>query len=196
MSTVEELTVRFAPVEGMDAETGVMNCGSADAFEEAIRVFYDTALSRALDIERFAKEGDLRSYTVRVHALKHAARLIGAISLSDDAFHLEEAGRNEDTAEIHAKTPKLLSDYRALHGSLTPVCGETGEDEKPEISGNDLEELYVMIRQCADDFDLDGLDGIVRRADMFRMPADERDRWLKVRSAITDADWNALEELL
>ena len=93
-----------------------------------------------------AEEGekkDIKNYTVKVHALKSAARLVGALDLSADAKHLEESGDNNDVHEIEQKTPKLLAKYRAYKPVLAKVFGGGEEDESlPEISLDDLHEMY------------------------------------------------------
>ena len=60
---------------------------------KTIRAFYDDITKNADEIERLLADDDYENYTIKVHALKSAARLIGATALSKDAAKLEEYGK-------------------------------------------------------------------------------------------------------
>ncbi|MBR0163289.1 MAG: response regulator [Lachnospiraceae bacterium] len=57
-----------------------------------LRRFYDTIEDNAAEIERFYEEEDYENYTIKVHALKSSALLIGEEALSKDAAYLEACG--------------------------------------------------------------------------------------------------------
>lgn len=78
---------------------GLKNCGSAEGYEAALRLFAETAGGRADEIEGYLSDADWDNYTIKVHALKSSLRLIGAGALSDDAAHLEALGNVARHAE-------------------------------------------------------------------------------------------------
>ncbi len=71
------------------------------------------------EIEEYWKKKDWENYTIKVHALRSSAKLIGASSLAGQAEILEKAGHNSDTEVIFQNTERLLNDYRALKGELS-----------------------------------------------------------------------------
>ena len=80
-------------------ETGILKYAEAKRYledEELIRVslkeFYDGIKENADAIERFLQSEDYDNYTIKVHALKSSARLIGADELSENARILEDLG--------------------------------------------------------------------------------------------------------
>ncbi|MBO4781283.1 MAG: hypothetical protein J5522_02715 [Lachnospiraceae bacterium] len=64
---------------------------------------------------------DYAAYTVQLHDLTGAARLIGAFDLSKRAEILENAGREENADRIKADTEKVLKEYKRLYDGLFKV---------------------------------------------------------------------------
>lgn len=187
----------YKNIPGIDYNAAVTNCGSEDTFIQALEIFYNTLDKKADDIEKFEREKDIKNYTVLVHALKSAARLVGALNLSADAKYLEECGDKNDIHEIETKTPALLSQYRGYKEVLSKVFGKNEPDMSlPEISMEDLHEMYSLIKGFAADFDLDNIDKMIDEAKNFRIPESERDRFEQIKECVTAADWSTLESLL
>ena len=87
-------------LSGIDPAVGLKNTGSEETYLEAAKEFYSSIGDDAEQISRFCKERDWHNYTVKVHALKSKALLIGATLLAEEARLLETAGRNEDADYI------------------------------------------------------------------------------------------------
>lgn len=195
--TGEDEYAKYKNIPGIDFEAAVTNCGTEDTFIQALEIFYNSLDKKADEIETYEREKDIKNYTVKVHALKSAARLVGALELSADAKHLEESGDNNDVHEIETKTPKLLAKYRAYKPVLAKVFGGGEEDMSlPEISVEDLHEMYSLIKGFAADFDLDNIDRMMEESKNFRIPESEREKFEKIKECVTNADWGSLEELL
>ncbi|MBQ9419666.1 MAG: response regulator, partial [Synergistaceae bacterium] len=176
---------KYKSLDGIDFDAAVTNCGSEDTFVQALEIFYNTLDKKADEIETFEREHDIKNYTVKVHALKSAARLVGALELSADAKYLEECGDKNDEHEIETKTPALLKKYRAYKGVLAKVFGAEEEDtSKPEIPVADLHEMYSLIKGFAADFDLDNIDRMMEEVKNFRIPEAERDRFEKIKECV------------
>ena len=188
----------YRNIPGIDYDAAVTNCGTEETFVQALEIFYNTLDKKADDIERFEREKDIKNYTILVHALKSAARLVGALDLSEKAKHLEACGNNENLDEIMAKTPALLSQYRGYKPVLAEVFGKNDEPDMslPEISIEDLHEMYSLIKGFAADFDLDNIDNMIAEAKNYRIPESERERFEKIKECVTAADWSTLEQLL
>ncbi|MBQ4430358.1 MAG: response regulator, partial [Synergistaceae bacterium] len=188
----------YRNIPGIDYDAAVTNCGTEETFVQALEIFYNTLDKKADDIERFEREKDIKNYTILVHALKSAARLVGALQLSEDAKYLEACGNNENLDEIMAKTPALLSQYRSYKPVLAEIFGKNDEPDMslPEISIADLHEMYSLIKGFAADFDLDNIDNMMAEAKNYRIPESERERFEKIKECVTAADWGTLEQLL
>ncbi len=117
----------------LDASSGITNCGSLEDYLETMKLFGEAYEDNAAEIKKFFEEGDVKNYTIRVHALKSSARIIGANELSALAAALEKAGDDGNTAKIKSDTPKLFALYKACIDAIKPAmddgAGNSGANE-------------------------------------------------------------------
>lgn len=104
----------------IDTREGVRNCGSEEGFLDALEIFRETIQEKAEEIRKYYDAGDWKNYTIKVHALKSSARIIGATELSELAKELEEAGHKEDVSVIETKNGRLLEMYQSYTTLLQP----------------------------------------------------------------------------
>ncbi len=102
----------------LDPELGIKRNGSAEGLLSAVRIFSNSAQSKADEIEDFYWRGDVRNYTIKVHALKSSAQIIGANELASKAEKLEIAGETGDYDTIKKENSDFLMDFRSLARSL------------------------------------------------------------------------------
>ena len=183
-------------IPALDVDAAITNCGSFEAFLETLKTYYGTLFSGADKIERLLEEGDLKNYTIAVHALKSSSRLVGALSLSADALEMENAGNAGDKTLIAEKTPQLLAGYRALGEALSVLFPKQDEALLEDISADTLAGIVANITAAADDFDLDALDEAVAALEHYRFPAEQTAQIERVRECAAAADWSALEEAI
>jgi len=143
---LEELPGWLKDVEGIDAAAGLISCGDASDYADALLVFHSSIEDKARDIEHHFNDGDWSMYKLSVHSLKSMARLVGARGLNEAAAALEEAVEKNDTETIKRDTPELLSSYRKFTRLLEPlnydaslksiIDGETGYSAVNSHPGN------------------------------------------------------------
>lgn len=105
-------------LQDIEATAGMKNCGSVKGYLSVLAVFHKTASAKAEEIRRLYEAEDIKGYTVKVHALKSSARIIGAGKLSGLAKELEAAGNREDLEFIREKTDELLAMYMEIDSEL------------------------------------------------------------------------------
>ncbi|MCR4989741.1 MAG: response regulator [Lachnospiraceae bacterium] len=143
----------------LDSGVGITHCGSEELYEEVLKDFYNLIDNKADKIESLQKEGNIKDYTIEVHALKSVARMVGAEYLSALAFELELAGKEENKALIEEKTPELLERYRAYKASLSYF--DKDDVPKIEIAPEELVDKLSKIKEAAASFDIDTIDEIM-----------------------------------
>ncbi|MBQ7581658.1 MAG: response regulator, partial [Lachnospiraceae bacterium] len=185
-----------------------------DLLRVTLEQFYLDIPGNSEMIERFLQDADYENYTIKVHALKSSARLIGAGMLSSDAKQLEDAGNRiaEDIREkkeadlvdaqaqmLRVKTQKLLEDYRAFTGVLEPFFGGETEGETteyyPEISREELAEVFEAILEFTEIFDIDSIDNLMRQLDEYSIPGEEQQRVNALKTAVRNSDWEKMSEI-
>ena len=189
-----ELEEFYSKTEGLDYAEAIKNCATEAILEKTLQQFYNSIANNLRDIGKFFDEQDIKNYTIKVHALKSSARLIGAQELSDMARHLEDCGNAEDIDEIAAKTPELLERYRGYLEKLEPLYKK--DDDAPVIELDRLHEAYEAIKEFTSMFDSDSIDGIMEMLRQYRIPEEEAERFNVIASCADAADWGGLEEAL
>ena len=177
-------------VKELDVKTGLDNCGSTDGYLSVLSVFYRTGADKADEIEWFFNEGNIPDYTVKVHALKSSARIIGASGLSKLAEKLEEAGKIEDNAYIGENTEKLLLMYRDLNKKLEKLS-ET-DDDLPKIEPEAVKEAYQTIKEIAGSMDYALMDEAIRSLKGYRLSPSDRENVEKIEGYLNMLDWDAI----
>ena len=196
-----KLRTFYASVPELNYGDAVRFCANEELLEETLEQFYRAIKPNINAIGGFLEEKDYKNYTIRVHALKSSARLIGAETLSADARHLEDLGNSltdEDIKYIEELTPKLLEDYRRFLDLLSPLYAaeEAAREAAPEISAGELNEAYEAIKQFVESFDIDAIDGFIAEIRKYRIPKPEEAKFATVEECVRNMDWLGLEEAL
>ena len=193
----EALPEWLKEIEGLNSITGKELCGSLDSYMEALGIFYEAINSNAEEIEAYWRDGDIESYTVKVHALKSMAKVIGAMELSEKARLLEDAGNAGDREKIDADTEELLNDYRAFKEKLKKLDEDSGDDSKKAlIDLDELQDAYEAMREIAGSFDYDSLMMVIHSLDEYAIPETEQKKYNEIKAAAVKPDWDRIKELL
>lgn len=155
----------------IDTKVGILNVGSLEGYISVVKVFYQGIRSKADEIERYYNEKDWKNYTIKVHALKSSARIIGAAELSALAEGLENAGNGHNLAFIEEYTKELLTKYRALGEKLSLLEGSKDCLPKLEKKAR-IDALETMI-EIAETEDYDFMDNLL--SDLRRFGLTEED---------------------
>ena len=162
-----------------------------------LKDFYRVIEKKCKQIKGAEESGDWSAYTIEVHALKSAARQIGAISLSEKAAALEEAGNREDAARIHECTDEMLAEYKAYMPVLAPFCGEEEiKGEKGEIPGERLRELFADMRAAIDDLDMDQMEEVAGAMKEYSYSGKQGELFRQLLEAVENIDVDTCEEIM
>ncbi len=95
---------------GMNPLMGMKYCmNDIDFYMEMLSEFVDNSGGRIDDIKRSYEAAEIDKYRITVHALKSAAKTIGADTLSELAASLEAAAKNNDIELINTNHNKLIN---------------------------------------------------------------------------------------
>ena len=184
-------------LEGIDTQEGIEHCGSEAAYLDTLKVFAESALSGLRDIEGYFQNEDWQNYTIKVHALKSTARIIGARLLSEMAKRLEYAGNAGEIETIKVETPALLSIYRSFAEKLAPLCPpKPREEEKEPIDEPALREAYDTLKEFVASFDYDSAMFVLESLEDYRLPEDEEKRYQSFKAAVEKLEWEKAGKIL
>ncbi len=177
-------------IDEIDEAAGLTNCGSLEGYINVLSVFRQTTENKAREIEDLYRKEDIEMYTIKVHALKSSARIIGAGQLSGLARSLEDAGKSGDLDYINANTDKLLSMYRDLGEKLKWL--EAGSKDLPPISQAALNEAYQTIGEIAGSMDYGLMEELIKDLKKYSLPEGDRDRIGRIEDRLNELDWDAI----
>ena len=183
-------------VSQINVEDGIRNSGGITSYLFSLQLFYETIDNNADVIERAYNENDIQLYTVKVHALKTSARIIGAGELSHLAEQLEDAGHKKNTDFIDHHTDRLLSDYRAFK-QIFAALGKKAEPEKDAetIAPEEMRQAYEMIREAVGEMDYDTIETALQQLDDYRLEEEDASRIEQLKTMLRNFDWDGMEQL-
>ncbi len=198
----------FSLIGQIDADQALRYCMNEELLMRTVSDFADAAEDMPDLIEKYASEGDIQNYTIKVHALKSSSKMIGAKELSELAEELEARGDAKDTEAVKAKTPALIEAYRKLRSELNRILGRKKADEVPEAGGAGAEdkreelslealgEMYAGLRELVDAFDFDSADDIISAVGGYRLPEGESARFEEIKKLVKGLERDKILELL
>ncbi len=193
----------LAPLKGqdwIDPALGIQNSCSFEAYMPLLKLFYESVDEKADEIEQFYLEENLKDYTIKIHALKSSARLIGATDFGEEAQQLENAGKSGDMEYIRAHHEAFMEEFRSFKAPLAEVFEEKETDRKleakPIASAELMKNVYGKIRMAADDMDCDQLEGIFAEMEEYDIPEAEASLYESLKSATAQFDYETILKLL
>ncbi|MCR5404218.1 MAG: response regulator [Butyrivibrio sp.] len=189
-SAKQELPEWLLKASGLDVDAGIKNCGSSEGYMSVLAVFHQTAAGKSGEIRGFFEAGDLENYTIRVHALKSSARIIGAAALSKLAEGLEKAGKQKDTDFIGANTDRLLDMYRELDEKLLAL--DEKKEELPDIDDDALADAYNTIIEIADSMDYGLMESIIADLKGYRLKDKDEKNLREIEKRLTELDFEEI----
>ena len=194
----EEIPAELEPLQELDwldTSVGMRNSGSVDAYLPLLELFYKSLEEKANEIENFYATGDYANYTIKVHAIKSSARIIGAVEFGEDAQLLENAGKSGDIDYVHEHHAEFMQKLRSFKEPLAQFF-EADESDKPEADAGLMEEVLEEIKSAADDMDCDRLQEIIAEMSEYRIPSDLAELWASIKAATDKYDYEAILNLL
>ena len=178
-------------IPGLSTEDGLKYSGSKDMWISLLGDYYNMMDVKSQLIRDCIKDGDIRRYTVEVHALKNTSRMIGAGELSAEFYELEQLGNAEDIAAIQAKTEGVLLHMESYREALAPYSGDTGD--RQAASSADIIARLQELYDAMDSFDLDGADEAMKALGSYEVPENIRERVGRLKAYVADV---AMEDVM
>ena len=193
----EESASPLPEINGLDMNTGLLNCGSQELLISTIKKYYASIDQKAVELQQYFEAEDWNNYEIKVHALKSTSRLIGATELAGLSEHLEECANKNDISEIQNKHKPMMDLFLSYKHKLEPVIkDETEAEPKPEITKEELSQKLQKLIEYADDFDIDGLDNLIQELSSYTLPLDFSEKFDKLRIYVENVDFKELRNLL
>lgn len=153
--------------ERLSLVEAVSNTGGLENYLKTARTFYLSIEKNSQEFGKFLLQEDIKNFTINVHALKSAARIIGAHELSKKAEILEAMGKEYQKAEkenrkddvkklsqeIHERSASMISLYTSYLKDLRTIVEyaenqSAGEELSTEEIKAGVEKILGFCRDC------------------------------------------------
>ena len=191
----------YRSLAGIDAEKAITNCGSEESFKMVLQIFYDSMDVKEKELRTYFSEEAWSEYTIKIHALKSSAKLVGAFGLAEDAEALEMAGKEENIDYIRENHERVMNDYVAYRDILKDVVDvkepaaeeeDGAEDDRPTADEALLAEVFDRIRSRVDECDDMGIEEALDELDGYRIPNEAKEKIAAVREGLDQFDFDAI----
>jgi len=180
----------ISEIPELHTELGIHNCGSIESYLSVLRTFHQTADSKADEIEKLYNERDLVNYTIKVHALKSSARIIGADALSDLAKELEAAGKSGKEDIIHDNTGILLRMYRDLNARLSLLDGE--KKDRKLLTEELRKDALQTMSEIVDSMDFGLMEGILQDLHNYWLSPEDEGLIQRIEELLMELNWEGI----
>ncbi|MDR1853334.1 MAG: response regulator [Azoarcus sp.] len=198
VTKVENSGVRLPAIEGVNVEFGLTQVGgSGKRYLNLLEVFRRDAEQRLTALTR-PPEGEFKSFTTNVHALKSALANIGAQELSTSAAALEAAGHQGNLAYIEKHVDEFRASLIALNGIIDKALAEVAahEDKEADSDTGREQETLQQLRAALAAEDLDGMDVALNVLQDLPLDAERRQLVNKIAELVLVSEFGAAANLL
>ena len=191
------------PEEDINIKKAVSMTDSFATWLAVTKLFISLIQENADLIQGFFTEGKYQDYTIKVHALKSAARIVGAEKLSSMAEKLEKEGNElqamsdipqELLTELKAKTDDMLNYYRSYIDLLEPVkkYGEADDSEKQEASEEEIFAIKNKILEACENCDLVTVEEEFAQLKKIKLPPELSSKMQELSKAIENIEFDEI----
>lgn len=180
-----------------DINVGLSYAGSEEQYIKFLRRYFSMIQGKTKRIKQCCEREDIEEYTMEVHALKSNSRLIGAVSLADEAEYLEQCGMSGNIEEIKKKTPQMLKSLKALKELFSFIISKD-EQEKGElkISPEETKEIYKEIIEALEEFDIDTADFLLDSIMNYNLSEAQSEYVFRAKKKVVDFAYDKAMEVM
>ena len=187
----------YDDLEGIDGKTAIKNSGSEEAFLTVLRIFYDMIPEKSAEINKYYDQEDWADYTIKVHALKSSAKLIGALGLSEDAQALEDAGKAEDIEYIRENHRLMMQEYLKYNDILSPVFNTKREESaKPVADRAIMDSVYEALKEAAQTMNCDMIDDALSEISEYAIPDEDEELFGSLKACADMYDYDGILKIM
>ena len=198
----EEDTTQYIPdfireITELDIDAGIRGLGSEKMYRDMLDIYLENLDEYIDDISGLWESRDIRSLTIKIHAIKSTTRSIGAKQIGEQAQNLENAGNDEDIESLSKHIPQFLESLKALKDKLSPLhIQNENTEELSEMSENQVKEKYAEIKESLEKFDFDTAGNAIIELTKHKLPETEIECCNKMKKALDDFDFETLMNIL
>ena len=189
----------YKTLDCIDGDVAIANSGSEDSLKVVLKIFHDSIDQKSDELNEFYDSKDWNNYTIKIHALKSSAKLIGALELSEKAQKLETAGKEGNADYITANHNNFMAEYnkfRELLKDYGDTAGSSDDSEKLLADEDLVFSVYEELKSAAELMDSDTIDEIFKELSQYRFSDDDSKMLDDIKDKASKYDYDGIVALL
>ena len=191
----------YRSISFIDADEAIKNSGSEEAFRSVLQIFYDSIPVKSKELSDFFDSENWDNYTIKIHALKSSAKLIGAVKLSEKAALLEAAGKEGDYDYIRSNHRPFMAEYKKAGVELKATLPGAAESvyfdpEKPVADEAIMSSVFDGLLEAAEAMDYDSIESILKELEEYSVPEADRSLMAEIVKKAEAFDYDGMAEAI
>ena len=143
-------------IPGISSEDAKRYTPDRETYCGMLKTYVSSAPGIRERLKNYLEQQDRENYTVTVHGLKSAAKVIGANEVSALAAKLEAASKTEPLETLSDRTEELLTLCESGEVAIRTFLGETEtSEEQKQLSPEERKQFLKQLKAAAEEFDMD-----------------------------------------
>ena len=195
------------PEEDINIKKAVSMTDSFATWLSVTKLFISLIQENADLIQKYFADCNYKEYTIKVHALKSAARIVGAEKLSSMAEDLEKEGNElqamsdipqEYLNELKTKTDDMLNYYRSYIDLLEPVkkYGEADDSEKLDAGDEEISAIKNKILEACENCDLVTVEEEFAQLKKIKLPKELEQKMEELNKTVENIEFDEIKSIL
>jgi CheY-like chemotaxis protein len=182
-----------------DSDAGLtLNGGKMQNYQRVLSVFLGDAQKAKGIMEQAIDRGDLKEYSIHIHALKGATATIGARNLSELAKELEAASRQNDVSLLKARTPVFLESLNKILSKVNDYLSQNVGDPKSgrELNRQDLVAELQKLSKAFEEIDTKTIGLTLTNLKSSPLPAEMESELSKITDCFFEVEYDQAVSLI
>ena len=152
---------------------------------DALAIFVASIDDKTRSVQHYLEADNEQLHILRLHSLKSSSRLIGAVTLAEQAAALETAGKVGNTSALKSGTETLIAHYRELEDQLRPHLSSAHGSSAilPPVSEETLHDIYTALDASIKSHDMDNIDTLLGSLGEYALDSEDAVRLERMRIA-------------
>ncbi len=182
-------------ISGVDVTFGLTHTGGMKSYLSVLKQFVNVADTDLEELKAYvgsmtdgtdAREA-VKSFRIKVHAMKASANVMGAFQAYGVAAMLENAAVHENVKEILDVTPYFFEEWDRLRDAVEKSLPKP-EEKSIKPSDEALDSLLHLLETSMKAYDIKNADSIMEKLQSFEWDANEKGLLKELETAVANLD--------
>ncbi len=176
-------------IPGIDIASAKQYYTDKEAFEECLQDYLNSVPEISEKISRFRQNQDKENYTITVHGLKSASKMVGANEISEFAKALEENCHQGEYEAAWNGAERLLGMLQVCAEDIQTYLGVETDAPSEAISEEAMRASLTELKDIAENFDMEKLLEWEKNFTNISVPEAFAAEWAEVKKLVQDVSF-------